>query len=152
MTLALLAFSAGAAVVFHTSLLRALAGVLITEEPTVASAQAVLLLGGETQFDEAANLHKRGAVFFLQFPESHGRLQRMGILPPAEHLARRELLKRGIPEDHVMLVSKHPVEKTQIGRHLCEWLGEHPGTHINIVCDRLSSRKWQLLISRSAGP
>ena len=97
--LAFLAAAACAVVCFHARLLRSVAEFLVVDEPC-AAAQAVLMVGGESRFDEAAKSHeKNGAKVILLLRSQPGRLERMGILRSVEQTTRRELLTRGIPED-----------------------------------------------------
>jgi hypothetical protein len=149
--LVLLAVVAGTAVCFHGRILRSLAEILVVEDPP-AAAQAVLMISGESRFDEAVKLHADGtkAVFILR---SHpGRLERMGILPSAEQLARRALLARGVPEDDLFSLSAEPIANSRVGAVLCDRLREHAKWHIAVLCDRFSTRKWRLLLRRSADP
>jgi hypothetical protein len=136
---------------FHGLLFRSAAEILVVEEPRTA-AQAVLLLGGESRFDEAANLHADGAKVILLISGSHGRLERMGILPSPEDTTRRELLAREIPAEDLWFLSDEPVTTSTVGILLCDWLRLHPHWQVDVLCDRFSTRKWRLLLRRSADP
>lgn len=138
-----------AAACFHGRILRSVAEFLVVEEPRSA-AQGVLMLGGESRFDEAAKLHENGAPVILLLRSRPGRLERMGIVRSAEQSTRRALLTRGIPEDDLLLLSDEPVDNTRVGALLCDWLRNQPQRQINVLCDRFSTRKWHLLLRRSA--
>src|SRR5438105_659687 len=91
--LALPAVMALAAACFHARILQSAAEILVIDEQR-AAADAVLVVGGEPQFDEAAKRHDAGAKVVFLLRSNPGRLERMGILQPAEQITRRELLTR----------------------------------------------------------
>jgi hypothetical protein len=138
-----------AVVCFHGRILRGVAELLVVEEPREA-AQAVLMIGGESRFDEAAKLHDAGAKVVLLLRARPGRLERLGILRSADEMTRRELLSRGIPAADMSYLSDEPVANSQLGAVLCHWLQMHPQEQIDILCDRFSTRKWHVLLRRSA--
>jgi len=133
----------------HGSILRNVAHFLVVDEPRTPT-QALLMVGGDSRFDEAANLHEHGAKTILLLRGRPGRLERMGILLPAEQLTRRALLSHGIPEDDLLFLSDEPVDNAQVGKLLCDWLRNQPHRQISVLCDRFSTRKWHMLLRRSA--
>jgi hypothetical protein len=149
--LVILAVMAGAAVCFHGRILRSLAELLVVDEPP-AAAQAVLMIGGVSRFDEAVKRHADGTKVVFILRSKPGRLDRMGILPSAEQLTRRELLVRGIPEDDLSLLSAEPIANSRVGALLCDRLRDHAEWHIAVLCDRFSTRKWRMLLRRSGDP
>src|SRR5204863_9248547 len=81
--LAFVALATCAGLWFHDTILRSVAEFLVVDE-SGAAGQAVLLVGGENQFDAAAQRHAQGAkVVFLQRSQP-GRLERLGILGLSE--------------------------------------------------------------------
>jgi hypothetical protein len=144
-----MAVTACAAACAHGSILRSVAQFLVVDEPCTP-AQALLMVGGDSRFDAAANLHADGAKTILLVHQRPGRLERMGIVQSAEQSTRRELLARGIPEDDLLFLSDEPVENERVGKLLCDWLRQQPHRQVNVLCDRFSTRKWRLLLRRSA--
>ncbi len=140
-----------AAACCHRWILRSVAEFLVIEEPR-AGAQAVLLAGGESQFDVAAQEHARGAKVIWLRRGLPDRLERLGIVGSAEANTRRELQQRGIPADDVSSLADEPVDNSRVGEVLCDWLRRHPDSQINVLCDRFSTRKWRLMLRRSAAP
>lgn len=149
--LAILALLAGAGAIFHGTILRSTAAYLVVEDPRI-TAQALLMVGGESRFDEAAKLHENGAHVILLLGSKPGRLERLGILEPAKLTTRRELLARGIPESDLLQLSDEPIPSHRVGAVLCDWLREHPRQQIDVLCERFSTRKWRFLLRRSADP
>jgi hypothetical protein len=142
---------AGAAACFHGRILRSLAEILVVDDPP-AAAQALLMIGGESHFDEAVKRYADGTKTVFILRRHPGRLERMGILPSAEQLTRRALLARGIPENDLFFLSDEPIANSRVGALLCDRLHAHAQWHIAVLCDRFSTRKWRLLLRRSADP
>lgn len=149
--LACLAVAACLAAFFRGAILRSVAEFLVVDEPR-SVAQAVLIVGGESQFDTAAQLHESGAKVVFLRRSNPGRLERMGILRSTEETTRRELLARGVPESDFSPLSDEPVESGRVGASLSDWLREHPNCQIDVLCDRFLTRTWHLLLRRSADP
>jgi len=149
--LAFFAVLVGVAACLHGRILQSLAELLVVDEPRSA-AQAVLMISGESRFDVAEKLHNDGTKVVFILRGHSGRLERMGILPSIEQLTRRELLARGIPESNLSLLSDEPVASSRVGALLSDRLREHTQWHIAVLCDRFSTRKWRLLLQRSADP
>jgi hypothetical protein len=74
----------------------------------------------------------------------------MGILPPGDQVARRELLERGVSEEHLVLLSGESASRTRTAAALSAWLNEHPDQSVNVLCDRFTSRTWKIVLRRAA--
>lgn len=149
--LVFLALLFGITACFHGLALQSLARILVVEEPRVAT-QAVLMVGGESRYDAAAERHANGARTVFLLHSRPGRLERMGILPSTEQLTRREMIARGVPDDDLQFLSDEPVSNNNVGALICDWLRRHPDQEVDVLCDRFSTRKWRLLLRRSADP
>ena len=135
--------------IFHARLMTAAAGLLIVDEPG-STALVTLILDGDKCFDLAADrvADRQHTILLFQLPP--GRLERMGIVPTAEEISRRELLKRKVPEPSLVVIDDVSMDSTAVLVQLCEWMRKHPGTEVDVLCDRFSSRKWDLIIRRAA--
>jgi hypothetical protein len=129
--------------------LRSVAGLLIVENPDRAS--AVLIIDGDKRFDVAEELHAGGAASILLYRRRPGRLEKMGIIPRAEDTIRRELMKRHIPASDIALLADEPVSRSRIPAAIGDWLRQHPGESVAVVCDRFASRSWKMRIDRGVG-
>ena len=137
--------------VFHSPILRGLAGGLIVEDSR-AIAPAVLLLDGDRQYDSAAQLYREGATTILVYRSRPDRLVRMGIMPPGDETAQRELRKRGVSNQDLVILAGESASRSRIAAALGAWLNEHPDQTVNVLCDRFTSRTWKMLLRRAADP
>lgn len=129
----------------RTRLLQCMAAPLVLEE-LPQQANSMLLLGGDTRFDEAEGFVKAtpsGTV--LLESRSPGRLERLQIIPSAVEIARRELNKRGVPADRIEVIQRSVPDNT-LGSAISEWFVDNPDGQLSIVCDAFSSRelRWKL--------
>src|SRR6266568_6580792 len=95
-----------AAVAFRAPLLRGLADAWITSEQMV-KADAIVILGGglETRPFEAAKLYHEGlAPKILLLNARRNNTDDLGITTPATELTRQVLLKKGVPEEAVIVI------------------------------------------------
>jgi hypothetical protein len=152
--------------VFRASLLRGLAaGLIVDDRPPALQhgalqhgdlppepADAVLILGGDRQFDLAADLYHPGATTVLIYRSRPDRMVRMGIMPPAHEIARRELLKRGISSQDLDELAGASLSRSTIGVALGGWLAEHPERKVHVLCDRFTSRTWKVAFRRDVDP
>ncbi|MBI3862555.1 MAG: hypothetical protein HY290_11745 [Planctomycetia bacterium] len=145
----LMAGIAMATVAFHAPLMRAVAGLLIVDE-SGSQSPAILMLNGDRCFDVAAQRVSDDEARLMLVRGNPGRLVKMGIVPPADEMARRELHKRHVPDKAVSLLSTSPVGGLELPGELVKWLLQHPETEVDVLCDRLSSRRLDVLIRRSA--
>jgi hypothetical protein len=143
--------------VFRASLLRGLAaGLIVDDRPPALQpgdwphepADAVLILGGDRQFDLAAGLYQPDATTVLIYRSRPDRMVRMGIMPPSHEFVRRELLKRGISSHDLDEIAGASLSRSTIGAALGGWLAEHPDRTVHVLCDRFSSRTWKVVFAR----
>jgi hypothetical protein len=137
--------------IFHARLLCGLAAGLIVDDGH-GPAPAVLILDGDRQFDSAAELYRRGAARILVYRSRPDRLVRMGIVPAGDELARRELLKRGVSSRDLDILAGDSSSRSRIAGALHQWLAEHPGQTVNVLCDRFTSRTWKVVLGRAVEP
>ncbi len=136
---------------FHEWLLAGMASCLVFEDRQAPTA-AVLLLDGDRQFDAAAQLYRGGRRTILVYRSRPDRLIRMGVLPRGDELARRELSKRGISNEDVVVLSGELNSRSVIAATLANWLREHPEESVSVLCDRFTSRVWKLTLQWAADP
>lgn len=146
---------------FHASILRGLATGLIVEDrlpegrplqDQPAPEPVVMLLDGDRQFDLAAQLYDAGAATILIYRSRPNRLVRMGIMPPGDEMARRELLKRGVSNERCEILAGTSSRRASIAVALTAWLKEHPNQTATVLCDRFTSRTWNVVLKRAAQP
>jgi hypothetical protein len=145
-----LAFAVVGAVafLFRTPLLRAAGTVLVSDDGFVPCTR-VAIREGDRRYDAAAGLLAAGrAESVLIVQESPTRLQKMGLLPTPEVRDRRELKKRGVPDDRIELVSGSSRTMWDWARQLGGWLDQHPDGTVLIVVNRFDSRHDRLVFRR----
>lgn len=135
--------AAGLAVLLRSMLLTALASPLVAthQEPGQAVA-AVLIVDGDRRYEEAARLlRQEPGRQALVFEDPPNRLIVAGLLPAAEALARRELMRHDVGEPAIAVLSmpEHLFSDRAAARALGRWLDEHPSAEVAILCDAFSS-------------
>jgi hypothetical protein len=115
-------------------------------------APAVLLLDGDRQFDVAAEFSRAGAATILVYRSPPDRLARMGILPRSDETARRELLERGVANEHLKILDGDSASRFRIAATLGQWLADHPDQQVNVLCERFTSRTWKIVFERALAP
>lgn len=111
-----------------------------------------MLLDGDRRLEVTAQLYREGASQILLYHCPPNRLERLGILPTGEVSARRELLKRHVSDDDLVVLSGDSAGRSEIAAALVEWLKENPRETVNVPCDRFSSRAWRIVLRRAADP
>jgi hypothetical protein len=133
-------------------LLHAVGSGLVVRD-TTRNADFVLVLDGDRCYEEAARLYHEGTVPGILLIESvPSRLVRIGVLPSNEELARRELDKHGVPDAAIDIVGGPATSIWHAARRLEEWLAEHPGDSLIVLCPRFSGRELRWLHSQVLGP
>jgi hypothetical protein len=121
-------------------ILRSVARFLVVPDRP-AAADYVLVNDGDNRFDAAAQAYHAGlGRRILVIERRPGRLERLGILPTAGALARRELTARGVPEEAVTVLRTERGSTWDRARTLRAWLEGQPPIHLLVLCDRLGSR------------
>jgi hypothetical protein len=137
---------------FRVPLLRALGGALVVDEPPQA-ADAVLLLDGERREERAAELYHQGvAARLLVIEGAPTRLTKLGILPSGATLARRRLGARAVPAEALSVLPSDARDRWGQARRLRDWLEEHPGARVLVLCDRFTSREVRHVFNAVLGP
>ncbi len=114
-------------------------------EPTTAVA---VMEDGDRRFEVAEKLYRQGATTILLYRRRPNRLERSGISPPTDVLARRELEKRDVPPGELESLPEVPLGKSKFVAVVAEWLRQHPDESLTLLCDRFESRTWKLLCDR----
>ncbi len=144
---------------FRDSLLHGLAAGLIVDDRTQgaqssepALANTILILDGDRKFDAAAEMYRCGATRILVYHAPPERLEQMGIRPTADETSRRELSARGIPSHHLEILVGDSDNRSTVAAALGQWLAEHPGQRVSVLCDRFTSRTWKSVLQRTVEP
>lgn len=145
-------------VLFHEPLLRGLAGVLVKNDP-VEAADAVVFMAasGPIQtlpFDELARLQHEGLASRILLIESRSsRIVKAGVVPTVESVLRRELGARGVPEDALETVAGDFENSLwRQARFLRDWLRDHPGTRVTLLCDEADGRRAAWVLGKVLAP
>lgn len=114
------------------------------DRPTTVT--GIVLLGGDTRFDEATQFHESnatGKILVLERPA--GRLERLQIVAPPHVLERRALIENGIPDNQIGLVPRSKPDDS-LSEVLLQWLNRHPDESVVVLCDAFDSRavRWEL--------
>jgi uncharacterized SAM-binding protein YcdF (DUF218 family) len=131
---------------FHAPLFRWLAGGLIVED-ALEPVDAVVFFGksgpfGLVAFDEAATLYRDGlATQVVLIEDRSDRVVRLGIVPPLESVARRELAARGVPPEAFTDLAITTTGEWEQARSLQTWLREHPKARVTVLAEQLASRR-----------
>jgi hypothetical protein len=119
---------------------------------TAEPADWALVLGGDRCYREASRLYHEGTIrgiLLIEFAPS--RLTRIGILPSKEELARRLLAKLNVPDSAIDVVRGRAASEWDEARHLGDWLAEHPGNTLLVICPRFAGRERRWLYSQVLG-
>lgn len=112
-----------------------------------SGADYLLVVEGDCLFDRAARIYHSGdSRDLLVVRRSPQRLQRMGILPTTDALARRELVARGVPEDRIAVLPGEVITDWEMARQLGHWLAEHTDARVCLVCDRFDGRRMKYIV------
>jgi hypothetical protein len=132
-------------------LLRGLGGLLIADEPDRAAA-AVLLVRGDRRHDAAAARVRDGAGEVLLIERVPLRYEALGVVPTQTETNGRALEARGVPASAIHVLSEQTRDDWDGARVLHDWLREHPGADVAVLCDRFGSRRERIILDRVLGP
>jgi hypothetical protein len=133
-------------------LLQGMAGLLIVAEPVPAQTDFVLLFAGHDLYDRAAEIYRTSShcpVVVIQLTPR--RLESLGIVPSYQRVARRELGRRGVEQNSVIVLSGEGRTDWDRARCLGTWLREHPDAQGTMLCGRLGSRRKRIILDRVLG-
>jgi hypothetical protein len=140
------------AVAFLRPLLRGAAEILVTDR-AATSETAVVILGGDRCFPIAAERLTHNEVSkVLLFEAKLGRLESLGVIPSREAIARRELVRAGVSDNRVFLVSGYLKSNWHGARLIGTWLRQHPNEHVSLLCDRFESRREAFILDCELEP
>jgi len=151
---ALLLFLAGMLYLLRTPLLTGLARLLIVDEHGSPTAW-VVALDGHGHYAEVAQLcqeHSETRVLLLRLSPS--RLEALAQMPSGVEVAKRELDRRGIRGEAVVVfaVTGRPNNDWIEVRCLGQWLAANPEAQITLICDRFRSRHKRMILDRVLPP
>ncbi|HEY5316302.1 MAG TPA: hypothetical protein VIK18_27480 [Pirellulales bacterium] len=125
---------------------------LITEERW-DQADYVLVLGGGDCLAEAARRYLDGrAKHVLVVGRVRDPIVRLKIIPSFEETARRRLSDAGVPSQAIEVIPAEARTTWDQARALGPWLTTHPQAAIDVVCERLSSRRDRFVLRAALGP
>lgn len=138
-----------AAIAYYARAIEVLAAILVCEE-TATSARNVLLwdqspIASQVASEKIAN-GIADAVIILDCPLS--RLQRLRILPSDAEQTRVELMKAGVSDGQLHLLTC--VSRDSYGKceALIAWLDAHPSEHVIILCELFRTRNIRWYVDR----
>lgn len=141
---------------FRHPTLRSIAGLLIVDEPAAGATFVVLLNPGEAKHIDAAAEFARSNrdCKFLIIQLRLRRVERMGIIPTSEAVARRELARRRVNENRIsVLQDDGPIDTDwQRARCLNDWLSQNPQANVLLLCERFSSRRTRHILNALLPP
>jgi len=125
---------------------------VVDQEPSVFN---VLWIGDEAvnrRFDLAAEQYRQTGCRIAIARPVPTRVVQLGIEPSAEELARRELAKRGVPADALLVVDGPTGTAWTEGRLLADWLAAHPQARVLMLCKRFRSAAHRQELDRLLQP
>jgi|SRR5581483_11267542 len=137
--------------VARAPLLRGLARSLMVEshQPGVSY---LVLVGGDRTVTEAVELSREeGVKGVLLLDTAPSRLVRLGILEPRVQSYRRELEERGLDRERIQILSAGAKDPWSLARFLREWLGDHEGVRVTLLCHCFDSRRMQYILNQELG-
>lgn len=138
--------------IFHAPLLGGVAGFLVVEDE-LEPADAVLILGGEGRYDEAARLvRERWVHRVMVIQERPNRLEALGVVPSEGDRARRELTARGVPADALDVLADSGFRLWNRARRLRDWMADNPHARLIVLHDRLDGRHTRMVVESVLGP
>lgn len=143
---ALVAVALLMALFLHAPLLQGAASFLVSGDEA-SSGEFIVVLGGDSAYDEAARLiDHAGWNRILIVQTQTNRLMDLGILPPADEVALKELQSRGVPRDRIKVIAGKASNDWEIVRQLISHLETEKAAESLILCDRFSSRRLRRII------
>lgn len=145
------------AILFHSLLLRGLARPLISEQ-MIGDYDGICLISslqspeGDRCYDVAAQLWRdnpTASVLILEPPDN--RIVEAGALPSFATVSRRELSKRGVPEEAVVILPREGIDDWTIARALGDRLSDRPETTVVLLCDEFHSARLRAAVDESVG-
>jgi uncharacterized SAM-binding protein YcdF (DUF218 family) len=131
------------AYIFRAPLLRGAARLWIVNEPPTR-ADAIVVLGGgvETRPFEAARLYHSGyapriLITQLRLDPTHD----LGLTTPDHDIARKVLLKQGVPESALIAVGQGVRNTYEEALAVGDWVKENSASHIIIPTDIFHTRR-----------
>ncbi len=132
----------------HASVLSAIGGILVVDQPWTAC-DVILILGGNGCFDEAARLYREDASRQVLLIEAcPSRVVEAGILPSFETLARHELTDRGVESASIRVLRGGARTPEEAATLLQDLLSAQGGTHVLALCDRFRSRRQRRIFDK----
>jgi hypothetical protein len=115
-------------------------GLIVDENRT--GADYLWIAGGDHCYDQAAQLYhdqpSRRIVLVEQYPR---RIVRAGVQLSPEAIGRRELARRGVPPEAVIVIPGRAKNAWEATRILGEWRPSRAGAEVLLLCDRFDSRR-----------
>lgn len=106
----------------------------------------------DRRYDLAADLHRKTGCRIAIAKPVDTRLVQLGIEPSSDRLAQRELRRRGLPDDALIIVDGPTGPEWTEDRMLADWLRPQPDLRMLVVCERFRSASHRAEIDRLLGP
>jgi len=132
----------------HRPLFRWTADVLVVEDRCQGTT-AYAVFDGE--HDKIAALYHADPHTMLLIATPPRRLEVAGLLPSRVVTNRKALEARGVPATAIQTIPSLSESTWDGARSLGDWLRDHPGDRIAVLCKRFNSRYDRLILDRAMG-
>ena len=137
----------------HRSILPVLAAGLIVDERPVGDCTHIVLFGGDSRYDVAAELvNEDPNRKVVHLGSRQSRLVEFGVLPPGEGRFQEQLQRRGVPAAAIELRGAKLDESWAPIVELNRWLDEHPSAVVIVLCDRFRSGRLRFQLDNVLSP
>ena len=134
-------------VIFHAPLLQLLAGGLIASDP-VSRTDYVLVYDGDGKYDVAQKLHAQGLVRRIALVRGPAdRLVQHQIVAARHEVALRELIRRNIPADAIVVLPEEAENAWEAADAIAELLKTGEARSVAILADRFESRTLRHIVN-----
>ena len=138
------------ALVFHQRVLTSCARLLIVDQP-LETADYILVIDGDGRFDVVADMLRRQvATGVLLIEDRHTSLVESGVDVRRDQIARRELIKRGVPASSITLIPGESWNDWERAERLKGFLVDHDG-QVVVLDDRFATRRLRRVLDCELG-
>jgi hypothetical protein len=146
-----------ALLVLHPLILRLLARPLQAADSSASSAflclhGSELGIDGFKAFDRAVEWQRETVGTVLLLLPRATRLVEIGAVPSFEQTCRRELAKRGVPENNVELIHADARNTWDEARALSDWLNRHPQATVSLACSPFAGGRMTYVFNKVLDP
>ena len=105
-------------------------------------------IDGFKALDRAAAWHREtGRTILLLMPQA-SQLVEVGAVPSFDQTCRRQLVKRGVPDEKVEAIRANARNTWDEARALGDWLKQHPEATVSLACSPFSGGRLRYVFNR----